>query len=61
MLSAGLFAVMPGMVWLSKLAMIETLLVFVVSASLFFFFRWLQTDSKSDQALSIAAFIVGVL
>ena len=60
LLSAGLFAVMPGMVWLSKLAMIETLLVFVVSASLFFFFRWLQTDSKSDQALSIAAFIVGV-
>ena len=60
-LSAVLFAIMPGMIWLSKLAMIETLLVFVVSLSLFFFFRWLQNGSKRDQALTIAAFIIGVL
>ncbi|HSV49763.1 MAG TPA: glycosyltransferase family 39 protein [Candidatus Acidoferrales bacterium] len=61
LLSAVLFAVMPGVVWLSKLAMIETLLVFVVSLSMFFFFRWLQTNSKKDQTLGIIAFIVGVL
>jgi 4-amino-4-deoxy-L-arabinose transferase-like glycosyltransferase len=60
-LSAVLFAVMPGMIWLSKLAMIETLLVFVVSLSLFFFFRWLQNGSKRDQALTIATFIIGGL
>jgi 4-amino-4-deoxy-L-arabinose transferase-like glycosyltransferase len=61
LLSAVLFAVMPGMIWLSKLAMIETLLVFVVSLSLFFFFRWLQNGSRRDQTLSIALFVVGVL
>jgi 4-amino-4-deoxy-L-arabinose transferase-like glycosyltransferase len=61
LLSAVLFAVMPGMVWLSKLAMIETLLVFVVSLSLFFFFRWLQNGSRRDQTLGIALFVLGVL
>jgi 4-amino-4-deoxy-L-arabinose transferase-like glycosyltransferase len=61
LLSAVLFAVMPGMIWLAKLAMIETLLVFVVSLSLFFFFRWLQSDSRRDQTVSIALFVVGVL
>lgn len=61
LLSAVLFAVMPGIVWLSKLAMIETLLVFMLSLSMFFFFRWLQAGSKRDQALSIAAFVIGVL
>lgn len=61
LLSAILFAIMPGIIWLSKLAMIETLLLFVVSLSMFFFFRWLQTNSKKDQTLSIIAFIIGVL
>jgi len=59
LVATAFFSVMPGMIWLSKRAMIETLLVFVVSVSMFFFFRWLQTDSKSDQALSIAAFAFG--
>jgi hypothetical protein len=61
LLSTVLFAVMPGIIWLSKLAMIETLLVFVVSLSMFFFFRWLQTSSKKDQTLGIIALIIGVL
>jgi hypothetical protein len=61
LLSVVLFAVMPGMIWLSKLALIETLLVFVVSLSLFFFFSWLQNGSRRDQTMSIALFVVGVL
>ncbi len=58
--AAVLFGVMPGIVWLSRLAMIETLLIFVLSLSLLFFFRWLRTNRQRDQILSIAAFVVGV-
>jgi 4-amino-4-deoxy-L-arabinose transferase-like glycosyltransferase len=59
--SAVLLAVMPGIIWLSRLAMIETLLLFVLSLSLFFFFRWLKNNQRRDQILSIVAFAVGVL
>ncbi|MGD6806958.1 MAG: ArnT family glycosyltransferase [Candidatus Bathyarchaeia archaeon] len=53
------FAVMPGIVLLSGLAMIETMLLFMVSFSLLFFFRWLQTSSRTDLSLSAVAFVLG--
>ena len=46
LLSAVLFSVMPGIVWLSRLAMIETMLIFTFSVSMLFFFSWLKTDRK---------------
>ncbi len=61
LVAAVFFAVTPGIVWLSKSAMIETLLVFVVCLCMFFFFRWLKTDSSRDQVFCVAAFAVGVL
>ena len=60
LLSAVLFSVMPGIVWLSRLAMIETMLIFVFSVSMLFFFSWLKTDRKRDWAISLVAFSVGV-
>ncbi len=61
LLAALFFSVGPGIMWLSKSAMIETLLAFVFSLCMYYFFRWLKTNSMRDQALCIAAFAVGVL
>jgi 4-amino-4-deoxy-L-arabinose transferase-like glycosyltransferase len=58
---AVLFAVMPGVVWVSKMAMIETLLIFTVSLSMLFFFRWLKNSQEKDRVLFVATFVLGVL
>jgi len=42
LLSVVFFAVMPGIVWASRFAYIETMLEFFFLLSLFFFFIWLQ-------------------
>ncbi len=55
-----LFGVMPGIVWLSRMAMIETMLMFFFLVSMFFFFQWLQTNRDRDRLISIVAFVVGV-
>jgi 4-amino-4-deoxy-L-arabinose transferase-like glycosyltransferase len=59
--SAVLFGVMPGIVWLSGLALIEMMLLFVFCVSMLFFFRWLQTDRKLDLTFSLVALAVGVV
>jgi len=61
LLASVFFAVMPGTVWLSGLAMIETMLIFMVSLSLLFFFRWLQTSNKFDLMMSSTSLVLGVL
>jgi 4-amino-4-deoxy-L-arabinose transferase-like glycosyltransferase len=43
LLSAFLLAVMPGYFWLSRLALLEVMLVFFFMLSLFLFFRWQNT------------------
>jgi len=60
LVSAILFAVMPGIVLLSSTAMIETMLIFVFSTSMLFFFRWLRTSLKRDVIVSVVAFMVGI-
>jgi len=60
LLSAILFSVMPGIIWLSRLAMIETMLIFIFSLSMLFFFSWLQTNRERDRIISLAAFAIGV-
>jgi 4-amino-4-deoxy-L-arabinose transferase-like glycosyltransferase len=42
LLSAFLLAVMPGYFWLSRLALLEIMLVFFFMLSLFIFFCWLK-------------------
>jgi 4-amino-4-deoxy-L-arabinose transferase-like glycosyltransferase len=59
--SAVLFGVMPGVVWLSRMAMIETMLIFVFCLCMFFFFNWLKTNRERDRILSIAALAVGIV
>jgi 4-amino-4-deoxy-L-arabinose transferase-like glycosyltransferase len=60
LLSAALFAVMPGIVWLSRLAMIETLLIFVFSLCLLYFFSWISNGRERDRKIGIVLFAVGV-
>jgi len=60
LISAVFFSVMPGVVWLSRIAMIETTLIFIFSVCMLFFFRWIQTNNEKDRFISIAAFVIGV-
>ena len=60
LLSAVLFAVMPGIIWVSRLAMIETLLIFVFSLCLLYFFSWVSNGRERDRKISIVLLTVGV-
>ncbi len=60
LLSVLLFSVMPGIVWLSRLAMIETMLILVFCLSMLFFFRWLRGNKEKDRVLYIATVVIGV-
>jgi hypothetical protein len=52
---------MPGIVWLSGLAMIESMLIFAVMLSLISFFRWLQTNKTMDLAVGAVALVLGTI
>jgi len=58
--SAVFLGVMPGIVWASRMAMIETMLLFIFSTSMLFFFRWLTLNKDRDFALTVVAVAVGV-
>ena len=50
---------MPGdFLWLSRLALLETMLLFFVTAALLLFFRWMQ--SRQDRFLVLAGLAVGL-
>jgi 4-amino-4-deoxy-L-arabinose transferase-like glycosyltransferase len=61
LLASILLAVMPGYVWLSRMAMIETTLVFFFTVSTLFFFFWLKEHKNKFLALSLVTFVLGVL
>ncbi len=52
LVSSILLATMPGFVWGSRLAMIETMLIFFFSASLILFYFWLQKHENKYLFLS---------
>jgi 4-amino-4-deoxy-L-arabinose transferase-like glycosyltransferase len=60
LVSTVMFGVMPGIVWVSRMAMIETMLIFTFSVSMLFFFKWLSKGRERDRLISIAAFAIGV-
>jgi 4-amino-4-deoxy-L-arabinose transferase-like glycosyltransferase len=61
-LVASIFlGLMPGYVWLSRLAMIETMLVFLFTLSALFFLRWLQDHSNKLLILSGLTLGLGIL
>ena len=59
--SAILFGVMPGFVWLSRVAMIETMLVFFFTTSMYFFYNWMSVHKNKDLILSGIMLGVGFL
>jgi hypothetical protein len=61
LISAIIFGIMPGFVWLSRVAMIETMLVFFFTTSMFFFFNWMQRNKNKDLILSGLTLGVGFL
>jgi hypothetical protein len=60
-LSSVLLATMPGFVWLARLAMLETMLVFFFSVSMMLFFFWLQKHHIKFLTLSAVALGLGFL
>jgi predicted membrane-bound mannosyltransferase len=58
LLSAILLGIMPGFFWLSRMSLLETMLLFFVTVALLFFFRWLQ--NKQDKYLVLAGLAVGL-
>ncbi|HUU86436.1 MAG TPA: glycosyltransferase family 39 protein, partial [Candidatus Glassbacteria bacterium] len=61
LISTILFGVMPGFVWLSRVAMIETMLVFFFTTSMYFFFNWMSFHKNKDLILSGLMLGVGFL
>jgi 4-amino-4-deoxy-L-arabinose transferase-like glycosyltransferase len=58
LLSAVLLGVMPGFFWLSRMALLETMLLFFITAAILFFYRWFQ--NKQDKNLVLAGLTVGL-
>lgn len=58
LLSATLLGIMPGYFWLSRMALVETMLVFFVTLSIFFFFLWLQ--NRQDKLLVLSGIAIGL-
>ena len=58
LLSSVLLGTMPGFFWLSRVAMLETMLIFFFSFILFFFFTWL--NNEKDKALILSGLALGV-
>lgn len=58
LISSVLLASMPGFVTLCRMALIETMLMFFFSISLFLFFSWLRT--KDDKLLILTGITLGL-
>jgi 4-amino-4-deoxy-L-arabinose transferase-like glycosyltransferase len=58
LLSAVMLGIMPGFFWLSTYAMLETILIFFVTISLLFFYRWLTT--RQDRMLLLSGLALGL-
>jgi hypothetical protein len=59
--SAIMLGVMPGFFWLSRVAMLETMLIFFFTLTLFFFFTWLSKHTDKTFYLSCLALGIGFL
>ncbi|HEX9262168.1 MAG TPA: glycosyltransferase family 39 protein, partial [Candidatus Bathyarchaeia archaeon] len=61
-LASGVFlGVMPGIFWLSRVTMLETMLIFFFTLTLFFFFNWLSKNNDKALILSCLALGIGFL
>jgi 4-amino-4-deoxy-L-arabinose transferase-like glycosyltransferase len=58
LVASVLLGLFPGYFWLSRVAMIETMLVFFFVLSLFFFFSWLR--NRQDKMLVLGGLALGL-
>ena len=58
LISSILLGSMPGFFWLSRVAMLETMLIFFFSLALFFFFSWMRFSQ--NKALILCGLALGV-
>ncbi len=58
LLCSILLGIMPGYFWLSRMALLETMLVFFVTASLLSFYLWLQM--RRDKMLFLTGLAIGL-
>ncbi len=56
--STVLLGIMPGYFWLSRIALLETMLVFFVTVAILLFYRWLTT--RQDKLLVLCGLAVGL-
>lgn len=61
LLSAVLLGIMPGYFWLSRMALLDIMLVFFLTVSLLFFFRWLNNHQNKMLVFSGLALGFGFL
>jgi 4-amino-4-deoxy-L-arabinose transferase-like glycosyltransferase len=59
--AAIILGVMPGFFWLSRIAMLETTLIFFFTLVLFFFFTWLSKSQNKALIASCLALGIGFL
>ena len=59
LISSILLGSMPGFFWVSRMAMLETMLVFFFSLSMFFFFSWIRVHKDKALLLSCLALRLG--
>jgi len=61
LVSSILLGSMPGFFWVSRVAMLETMLVFFFSLAMFFFLSWMRSSQKKPLILCGLALGVGFL
>jgi 4-amino-4-deoxy-L-arabinose transferase-like glycosyltransferase len=61
LISSILLGSMPGFFWASKLALLETALIFFFSLTMFFFFSWMRFNKNKSLILCTLALGVGFL
>jgi len=58
LLSSVVLGIMPGFFWLSRVAMLETMLIFFFSVTMLFFLSWIKTNG--NKALILSCLFLGV-
>jgi 4-amino-4-deoxy-L-arabinose transferase-like glycosyltransferase len=61
LISSVLLGVMPGFFWVSRVTMLETMLIFFFTLTLFVFFTWLSKNKNKTLILSGLALGIGLL
>lgn len=61
LMSSVMLGVMPGFFWLSRITMLETMLIFFFTLAVFFFFTWLSKNTNKTLILTGLALGVGIL